>query len=153
MGAGQFRLTLVSELSGKEVASEEFSIRKEWTKWIGPLTRVASLALTGLAVPLDGDIAQQLGEGAAAMDKLGTLPAEEGGAAALEETREVATDAQIHQLHALLQDIRLDPRANGMDLAETRDGRWLWMTVDEAVAHTRPDAKVGPSTPAGPADD
>ena len=34
MGAGQFRLTLVSELSGKEVASEEFSIRKRGIKGI-----------------------------------------------------------------------------------------------------------------------
>ena len=157
----RFRLTLVSELSGIEVASEEFSIRKEWTKWIGPLTRVASVMLTGLAVPLDGEIAQQLSEGAAAMDKLGTLPAEEGDAAALENADKarqrgeplVATDAQIRQLEMLLQHIRLDPRANGMKLTETRDGRWLWMTLEEAAAHSRPDARLGPSAPAGPLDD
>ncbi len=72
----RFHITLVSELSGIEVASKEFSIREEWTKWIGPLTRVASLILTGLVVPLDGEIAEKLGEGAAVMDKLGTLTAE-----------------------------------------------------------------------------
>ena len=124
-------------------------------------TRVASLLLTGLALPLDGNIAQQLSEGASAMNTLGALPAEDGGTAALEGTREarqrdgpsLATDAQIHQLNMLLQSIGLDPRANGMDLAETRDGRWLWMTAEEAAAHTRPDARVGPSSPAGPADD
>ena len=155
----RFRFTLVSELSGKEVASKEFSIRKEWTKWIGPLTRVASLMLTGLAVPLDGEIAQQLSEGAAAMGKLGALPAEDGGAAALEGTDEarqrggplVVTDAQIRQLEKLLQHIGLDPRANGMKLAETRDGRWLWMTVEEAATHDRPEARIVP--PAGPVDD
>ena len=95
------------------------------------------------------------------MDKLGTLPAEEGGPAAPEDTREarqrggplVATDAQIHQLHMLLKNIGLDPGANGMDLAETRDGRWLWMTVEEAATHDRPEARIGPGTPAGPADD
>ncbi len=147
----RFHLTLVSELSGREVASKEFSIREEWTKWLGPLTRVASVILTGLAVPLDGEIATQLSEGAAAMDKLGTLPAEEGGTAALADTREarqrdghlVATDAQIHQLHMLFKSIGLDPGANGMDLAETRDGRWLWMTVEEAATHDRPEARIG----------
>lgn len=146
----RFRLTLVSELSGKEVASKEFSIRKEWTKWLGPLTRVASVILTGLAVPLDGEIATQLSEGAATMDKLGTLPVEEGGTAALEDTREarqrdaplVATDAQIRLLHSLLQRIGLDPGENGMELAETRDGRWLWMTVEEAATHDRPEARI-----------
>ncbi|MCP4305509.1 MAG: hypothetical protein GY788_11650, partial [bacterium] len=146
----RFHITLVSELSGKQVASKEFTIRKEWTKWMGPLTRVASLILTGLAVPLDGDIAQQLSEGAAAMDKLSTLPDEEGGAEALEEERETGrleeplriTDTQVHQLNTLLTTIGLDPRMNGMDLAETRDGRWLWMTAEEAKAHERPEARI-----------
>ena len=104
----RFHITLVSELSGKEVASTEFSISNEWTKWIGPLTRAASFILTGLAVPLDGEIATQISEAAATMDKLGTLPAEEGSTAALDDTRGArqreepvfATDAQIHQLHA-----------------------------------------------------
>lgn len=149
----RFRLTLVSELSGKEVASKEFSIPEEWTKWIGPLTRMASVILTGLVVPLDGEIARQLSEGAAAMDKLGTLPAEEGGAAALEDKLEsrrgdgpvFATDAQIHQLDGLLKSIGLDPRANGMELAETWDGRWLWMTAGEAAAHDRPEARIVPA--------
>ena len=119
------------------------------------------MILTGLAVPLDGEIATQLSEGAATMDKLGTLPAEEGGTAALDDTRGtrqrdeplVITDAQIHQLHMLLGSIGLDPRANGMELAETRDGRWLWMTAEEAAAHARPEARIVPSTPNGPVDD
>ncbi len=157
----RFHLTLVSELSGIEVASKEFSIREEWTKWLGPLTRVASVILIGLAVPLDGEIAQQLSEGAAAMDKLGALPAEAGGAAVREDAHEarlrdeplVASGAQIHQLQILLREIGLDPRANGMDLAETRDGRWLWMTVEEAAAHVRPEARIVPSTTPGPVDD
>ncbi|MCH8953533.1 MAG: hypothetical protein IID49_15630, partial [Proteobacteria bacterium] len=147
----RFHLTLVSELSGKEVKSKEFSIRKEWTKWLGPLTRVASMALTGLAVPLGGDLATQLSEGAAALDKLAGLPTAEGGAAAPEDTREarqrdgplVATDAQLHQLLKLLKRIGLDPRESGMDMAETRDGRWLWMTVEEAATHDRPEARIG----------
>ena len=91
-----------------------------------------------------------LSEGASALDRLAELPVEEGGAAALEDAREarqrdgplVATYAQLPQFNNLLQAIGLDPRENGMDLAETRDGRWLWMTVDEALAHTRPEARI-----------
>ena len=145
----RFELTLVSELSGKKVASQEFPVPKEWTKWIRPLTRAASIALTGLAVPLGGDIAEQLNEGAEAMEKLGSLPAEDGG----EVTRDHAdkadrrdahmavTESQIHQLNKLLQEIGLDPRAHGMELVGLRDGRWLWMTAEEATAHRRPDAR------------
>lgn len=149
--AGQrFTITLVSELSGKEVCSEEFTIKKEWTRWIAPLTRIASIALTGLAVPLDGEIALQLSEGAAAMDKLASLPPEDGDPAPIESTNEAKksqktsqiTETQIHQLNLLLNSIGLDPRDKGMELAETRDGRWLWMTVEEAISHDRPEARL-----------
>ena len=142
----QFELTLVSELSGREVASKVFKIKKEWTKWLGPLTRIAAVILTGLAVPLDGDLAQQLSEGTAALDKLGSLSVDESGAAAMgdiQETRRVATEAEMQKLHKLLQHVDLDPRENGMTLAETRDGRWLWMTVSEAETHVRPEARIG----------
>ena len=129
--------------------------------WLGPLTRTASLLLIGLAVPLEGDIAQHLGESAKAMDKLSALPAKEGGPASRHDDREarshgkisVAIDAELHQLHQLLQTIGLDPRSRGMDLAETRDGRWLWMTVEEANAHTKPEASIDLSSLADPADD
>lgn len=146
----RFRITLVSELSGKPVGDgTEFTVKEEWTKWLGPLTRISSLLLTGLAVPLDGDIATQLSEGAAAMDKLGSLPAEDGDLAPMEDPHEAEhgrapvriSDEQIHQLNTLLQAIGLDPRASGMDLAETRDGNWLWMTTAEAKAHERPEAR------------
>ncbi len=141
----------------QSVESKDFTIREEWTQWLGPLTRIASIALTGLALPLDGAIAQQLSEGAAAMSKLGELPGAKGGTAALEDTREarqrdgpsVATDADLTRLNNLLQTIGLDPRENGMDLAETRDGRWLWMTADEAATPERPEARIAAAPAAG----
>ncbi len=154
----RFHLTLISELSGKEVASKEFSIPEEWTKWLGPVIRIASLALTGLALPLDGDIAAQLSKGAATMDKLGALPDKKGNWKVPDDMGKypgvlVATDEQLHKLHRLLKSIDLDPRENGMDLAETREGSWLWMTVEEAKAHARPEAKIGPKPSTGPVDD
>jgi hypothetical protein len=87
------------------------------------------------------------------MNELAALPAEEGGTesrfdkrdALQHDQRKVATSAELHQLHKLLQSIDLDPRVHGMDLAETRDGRWLWMTVEEAAAYDKPDARFDPS--------
>ena len=146
----RFHLTLVSELSGKEIASREFSIRKEWIKWLAPVTRIVAFGLTGLAVPLEGDVAQRLSEGAATMDKLSSLT-EEDGMASLVDKREhqhregiqVASKKELHSLNKLFTAIGLDPRENGMELASTHDGRWLWMTIDEAEAHTRQDARTG----------
>lgn len=107
------------------------------------------MALTGLAIPLDGDIAEQLKDSAEAMDKLGTLPAEDGGRVMTEGTDKgrrrgagiAVTKAQIRQLELLIEHTGLDPVANGMELAETRDGRGLWISAEEAEAHSRPEAR------------
>ena len=84
------------------------------------------------------------------MNKLGALPTDAGSTPVRVDAHEtrlrdeplVATGAQIHQLDMLLWEVGLDPRASGMDLAVTRDGRWLWMTVEEAAMHDRPEVRI-----------
>ena len=54
IGGKKLKLTLLSEHSYKEIVSKEFGVSPGWVKWIGPLARIGSLALSGVAVPMIG---------------------------------------------------------------------------------------------------
>ncbi|HEX8193373.1 MAG TPA: COR domain-containing protein [Allosphingosinicella sp.] len=137
------RLTLLSELSGQKIASEEFTLTKQWVSWLRPLARVASLALTGAALPISGDLANEFSEGASLLDKLADLPGTSNDVPAPLG----AQDQHIHipkrdlvNFKKVLVAVGLDPRDHGMDIALAPDGRWLWMSADEVEVYTPQEA-------------
>lgn len=137
----RFQITLISELSGKKVASAEFVMQREWVKWFAPVARVASGLLSGLAVPLEGAIASDL---ANASDTLGQI-SEVGfssGDISLSADAPKMMPEHLARFYKLLVEIGLDPKDHSMDLAPTRDGRWLWMTGAEVEAHTKTQATL-----------
>jgi Leucine-rich repeat (LRR) protein len=140
----RFEIALLSELSGQEVAKAEFSFTEEWVKWVRPLTRVASVMLTGAAVPVTGDLAAEIKEGAAFLDKIGSMPLGEGDlpeASYSEGGRNLnLSKQQLSNFSAFLRGIGLDPREKGMDIAQASDGRWLWMSADEVAIYTPQEA-------------
>ena len=133
----RFRLTLLSEFSGKLVAEAEFKLAKKWVKWLGPVTRLASLALTGAAVPLGGDLADQFSESAALLDRLAELPLVDGVRAPTGRigARRIDQD-QLASFARFLAAIELDPREQGMDIARGPDGKWYWMSAEEKATYT-----------------
>jgi hypothetical protein len=135
----RFKITLLSEFSGKPVAGTEFTLAKKWVKWIGPITRIASLALTGAAVPLGGDLANQFTESAALLDKLSSLPGGEGAASPVGSDQHGSLrigDEQLASFAKFLQAIDLDPREHGMDIARGPDHKWYWMSAEEVETYT-----------------
>ena len=134
----RFKITLLSEFSGKPVACSEFTLAKSWVKWIGPVTRLASLALTGAAVPLGGDLASQFTESATLLDKLSGLPDEEGRPP-FDADRHGSIrlgDEQLASFAKFLKAIDLDPREHGMGIARGPDGKWYWMSAGEVETYT-----------------
>ncbi|HET9640425.1 MAG TPA: COR domain-containing protein [Allosphingosinicella sp.] len=136
----RFNLTLLSELSGQKVASQEFSFTQEWVKWVAPMTRVASLALAGAALPIVGDMATEFKEGAAFLDKLGALPGARESIELVDSERDGKNlhipTAQLAKFARFLTAIGLDPREHGMDIIQAPDGRWLWMNAQEVELYT-----------------
>lgn len=133
----QFKLTLLSEFSGKPVAATEFSLARTWVKWLGPVTRLTSLALTGAAVPLGGDLAQQFSESAALLDKLADLSDADGVRSPVDRigSRRMGRE-QLASFARFLTAIDLDPRQHGMDIARGPDGKWYWMSAEEVMTYT-----------------
>lgn len=136
----RFKLTLLSELSGQKVASEEFTLVREWVKWVKPLTSIASLALAGTALPISGELAAEIKEGATILDKIGALPEDIGDMKAIQGRQDLKnirlTHDQLVNFARFLRAINLAPRDRGMDIAQAPDGRWLWMSSDEVQIHT-----------------
>jgi len=111
---------------------------------MGPIVRLASIAATGLSVPLEGELAASIGEAAETMEKLNNL---DTGATGLEnqpssESKIEMQERDIQSLSEFLTAIDLDPRKAGMDIARAPDGRWLWMTLAEALANTSLEARL-----------
>ncbi len=133
-------------VDSKSVATKTLLTGKEWIKWLGPVARLSSLLLAGLAVPLDADAGRELGESIKVLELLGSFADGKGGmpSSGPEGRRELRQfrleEGQLHCFHKLLQDIGLDPRQHGMALAQTANGRWLWVTAEEARSMERPDA-------------
>lgn len=134
-----FKLTLLSELSGREIASKTFTLTRDWVKWVKPATRIASLMLTGAALPFGGDAATALKEESSILDKLGALPELAGDASAIREHRNGKDmrprPEELANFAKFLAAIKLDPRVHGMDIARVPDGRWLWMSAEEVEAY------------------
>jgi hypothetical protein len=135
----RFKITLLSEFSGKPVACTEFTLAKKWVKWIGPVARLASLALTGAAVPLGGDLANQFTESAALLDKLSGLPGSDGARSPIGADQYGSLrlgDEQLARFAKFLKAIDLDPREHGMDIARGPDDKWYWMSPAEVRTYT-----------------
>jgi len=71
IGGKRLKLTLLSEHPLKEVVSKEFGVSPGWVKWIGPLARIGSLALSGVAVPMIGLEAKEYEYAAKVMKDMG----------------------------------------------------------------------------------
>ena len=138
------RITLISELSGVTVKVVETTLKEEWVSWLGPISRVLSLALTGLSVPLDGEIGANLGEAADTMNKLGDIEKSvEGSHVKVAENRSLhLTDAQMYAMKEFFSQLGLGAAENGMVLARVSDRRWLWMTGEEADHYVPTEAKL-----------
>lgn len=135
----RFKLTLLSELSGQKVGSAEFTFTRQWVSWVAPMARLASFALTGAALPISGDLATEFEEGANLLDKIGGLSGDL-------EVQSLELNAKVRDIHVsrdqrfnfsmFLAAIDLDPRSQGMDIAQAPDGRWLWMSSEEVKLYT-----------------
>ncbi len=132
-----FRVTLLSEFSGVEIASKEVKLERAWVKWIGPVVKVVSFGLSGLAVPLSGETAATLNDASNVMNSLGDLPADDGMKKMelrTNDQRGLSRD-QIHRFYAFLKEIDLEPREHGMDLVRLKNDEWVWMSDSEAHQH------------------
>ncbi|HEX9946210.1 MAG TPA: hypothetical protein VGA98_01590, partial [Allosphingosinicella sp.] len=141
----RFKLTLVSELSGTKVASAEFVFTREWIKWVKPLTKLASIALTGLAVPVDGAMATEFKESASLLDKMSAMPEGQhriltGPAGQRHDNNIRVPRESLTNFSKFLEAIGLNPRDHGMDLAPAPDDRWLWMSPDEVPVYSPQEA-------------
>jgi hypothetical protein len=140
----RFKITLLSELSGQKIASREFSFTRQWVGWVAPIARVASLALAGAALPITGDLATEIQEGIGLLDKVASLPGgtnTEAGVSLDAPPQSVGvTDQQRAKFAKFLSAIDLDPREQGMDIAQAADGRWLWMSAQEVQSYTPQEA-------------
>ena len=135
-------LTLLSEHSFKPIISKEFGVPPGWVKWIGPLARIGSLALTGTAVPFAGTAAGGEFEFAAKfMGELGGVGGEDPAirrhlkAGDGEATMAWPSGADLEHLHNLLKEIGLAPDFGGMQFVKIRHKGFLWVSKEEAEAH------------------
>ena len=139
----KLKLTLLSEHSLKEVVSKEFGVRSGWMKLIGPLARIGSLALSGMALPMTGLEAQEFEYAAKVMKDMGggvdgdgglgghAKKAGEGGP----ERADWPRGADLEVLHQLLKAIGLAPHFGGMKFVKIRGKGYLWVSKEEAEAH------------------
>ena len=148
----RLRITLLSEFSAKPVVSEEFTIKPEWVKWLGPVARLTALALSGIAVPLTGDAEKELAEAATFMTNIGGMPLPEGREFDDERTHGVeatwVSGADAETLHGFLKEIGLAPGFGGMKFAKIRQKRYMWVTAEEAAAHAEETPKLVYDPPA-----
>ena len=139
----KLRLTLYSEHSGMEVVSKDFKVTGKWVKLFGPVARVTALALTGIALPLTGEIEKDFGESARFMSAVGGLPVAEGFDLDDEHAKGgrpegvpnwvTGSDAEV--LHDFLKQIKLAPKFGGMKFVKIRNKGWLWVSMEEAEAY------------------
>jgi hypothetical protein len=135
-------LTLLSEHSLKPVVSKEFGVLPGWMKWLGPLSRIGSLALTGMALPITGLDGRELEYAAKFMKDLGGAGKDSGVIggrlkAAGGEEPEAPTwprGADLEDLHNLLKQIGLAPHFGEMQFVRFRHKGYMWVSKEEAEA-------------------
>ena len=133
-------LTLLSEHSLKPVTSVEFGVKPSWVKWLGPLARIASLALSGMAIEFVGTQASELQFASKFMGEMGGLRGEHGAirrrlkASDGELAMEWPSGADLEHLHELFEQIGLVPDFGGMKFVKIRHKGYLWVSAEEAEA-------------------
>ena len=137
----KLRLTLLSEHSLKPVTSKEFGVPPGWVKYIGPLARIGSLALSGMSLPFTGAEAKELEFAAKSMKELGGAGGDGGAlhkhvSAAGGEPGAMSwpSGADLEHLHDLLKHIGLAPDFGGMQFVKIRHKGYLWVSKEEAEA-------------------
>ncbi len=137
----KLRLTLYSEHSGKAVVSKDFTVPGDWVKWLRRVARLTSIAMQTVALPLTGDIEDQLSEATKFMTSIGGLAGSEGSDeevakhAGYENTPRWVSGADAELLHDFLKQIGLAPKFGGMKFVKIRNKGWLWVSPEEAEAH------------------
>ena len=140
----KLKLTLLSEHSLNPVKSQEFGIKPGWMKWLGPLSRIGSLALSGVALDFTGEAAREYEYAAKFMKDFGSIDGDALGkhlkrAEDGEPGRaEWPSGADLEDLHQLLKEIGLAPHYGGMQFVKIRGKGFLWVSKEEAEAHAEP---------------
>jgi hypothetical protein len=138
VGGKKLRLTLLSEHSLKAVVSQDFGVQPGWLKWLGPLARIGSLALSGMALPFTGPEAKEYEFAAKFMKELGCGA---GGGSAIHmrsktdhlvPVMEWPSGADLEHLHNLLKEIKVAPHFGGMQFVKIRHKGYLWVNKKEA---------------------
>ena len=139
----KLRLTLHSEHSLKPITSKEFEISPRWVGRLGPVARVASVALTLATLGFAGDFAKEIERTAKFMKELDGLGKADdailgrmrtGGKG--EERARISwpSGAELEELHELLKEIGLAPQFGGMKFVKIRHKGYLWVSKEEAEA-------------------
>lgn len=133
------KLTLHSEHSLAEIDSREFTVQPGWIKWIGPVARIGSLLMTGLAIPLTGPLESEIGEATQFMGALGGVADKEFSG--MRGEREVhdrinwPSGADLRSLEKLLKEVGLAPGYGGMEFVHIPGKGYLWVSQEEAAKH------------------
>ncbi len=146
----RLRITLLSEYSFKKTVSKEFKIYPGWVKAFFPIIRITALALTGAAVPMSGDVAVQLSEGASFMSNVAGLVPDSPLVDNPKSLHKKKGDdppvawvsgADLEVLDTFLKSQGLAPQFGGMKFAKI-GGKYLWVTAEEAERHAEPEPKL-----------
>jgi Leucine-rich repeat (LRR) protein/GTPase SAR1 family protein len=135
----RLRLTLLSEHSLKPVKSQDFGVSPGWLQWLGPLSRIGAMALSGMALPIAGPEAREFEFAAKFMKDLGGA-GDAGGVlgrhlkSADGEAPAWPSGADLEDLHELLKKIGLAPRFGEMQFVKIRHKGYLWVSKEEAEA-------------------
>lgn len=136
----KLRLTLLSEHSLKPVVSKEFTVPPGWLKWLGPVARMGSMALSGMALPFVGAEAKEFEFASKFMKELGAAGSDDWAGQRFRarggepETIGWPRGADLDDLHNLLKEIGLAPHFGGMQFVRIRHKGYLWVSKEEAEA-------------------
>ena len=137
------KLTLLSEFSWAPVVDVEFIPTPKWMEAMKPLARLTALALSGIAVPLQGAASQEIAEAANFMDQVGkNVPSGiEDEVDRGPKPARWAQGAELRKLTKLLEVVGLAPTYGNMEFVKI-DDRWLWVSKNEAEAHKPEQPRV-----------
>ena len=135
----ELELTLYSEHSLQKVDAKKFTVKPGWVKWIGPVARIGSLLMTGLAIPLTGPLESDIGEATRFMNAVGGVADKElGGTRGSKESQDQViwpSGADLRSLQKLLEEVGLAPRYGDMEFVSVPGKGYRWVSKEEAALY------------------
>lgn len=114
--------------TGKCTFRTDFTLSPKWVQAASPLLRVASLGLSGLALPSTNDIAVEMNEAAAFMNQLAQINRKREGEL-IEQDKKHFSPGDIKLVKELYELTGFAPAYAGMEFVKV-NGSWSWVSAE-----------------------